>query len=194
MRKNLCIVCFLALFICFNTFATDSYQVEQLMIGYVQASVSFSAKSIDESLPFDLDGPDVKFNGSSTQVSGIRIGEFTLISNSSQMIELTITHTPLRLSGSSGTGNGEHIDYRLYAITGDNLFESCRSDVNASTPTSATEKIVIGIAANSSTSLLERSLYVSLDEGSSTQTEEVLAGLRTGTYKSTIYFVLMGGS
>lgn len=191
MKKYLLLIMLLLIVLASPVFATAPYQLEQLMIGYVESTVSFSVRSIEESLPFDLDGSEVQYNPSTTQVRGIRIGEYTLISNNTQRIELYVSHTPLRLNGTGATG-GEYIDYRLYLITGDNVFESCRSDNNASTPMNATEHILFA-PAQGGVSLLGKSLYVSLDEGSENATNTVLERLQPGTYKSNIYFLLRGG-
>lgn len=163
------------------------------LLGSVRANASLSVSIFEEVFPFNLDGSDVSFNPATDVVYGLRIGEYTLVSNASSTT-LYITHTPLILEGTDGSVDGEghyrKIDYRLYAMVNLNnvIFKSCVSDTSAATPGSATELIELSGAVR----LVNKSLYVSLDEGSASLTEDVVENLVEGLYKSNIYFLLRG--
>ena len=164
------------------------------MLGYVNAVASFSVSLDEEVFPFDLDGVEVAYNPSyASSILGLRIGQYTLISNVSSSV-LYMAHTPLVLDGTDGSeenGKLRQIDYRLYAVVEDHgvVFSSCVSDPNAATANSAINNIEI--TSNSSMRLVNKSLYVSLDDGTGT-TAESLENLKSGTYRSNIYFLLMG--
>lgn len=162
------------------------------LLGSVRANASLSVSMFEEVFPFDLDGAEVSYNTATDVVYGLRIGEYTMVSNSNSIV-LYITHTPLVLEGTDGSdANGKHrkIDYRLYAMVNVDgvVFKSCTSDANASIPESATN--IIELAG--SYRLVNKSLYISLDEGSASATEAAVANLTEGTYKSNIYFLLEG--
>ena len=164
------------------------------MLGYVNAVASFSVSLDEEVFPFDLDGVEVAYNPSyASSILGLRIGQYTLISNVSSSV-LYMAHTPLVLDGTDGSeenGKLRQIDYRLYAVVEDHgvVFSSCVSDPNAATANSAINNIEI--TSNSSMRLVNKSLYVSLDDGNGTTAESV-ENLKSGTYRSNIYFLLMG--
>lgn len=166
--------------------------LEFYLLGSVRANASLTVSMFEEVFPFDLDGSEVAYNTSNEIVYGLRIGEYTLVSNSGST-SLYITHTPLVLEGTDGSDlNGKHrkIDYRLYAMvnSGNVVFKSCVSDSNAITPHSANNFIELsGIFR-----LVNKSLYLSLDEGSASTTEAAVENLTEGTYKSNIYFLLEG--
>lgn len=164
------------------------------MLGYVNAVASFSVSLDEEVFPFDLDGADVAYNSSyDSSILGLRIGQYTLVSNVSSSV-LYMAHTPLVLDGTDGSeenGKLRQIDYRLYAVVEDHgvVFSSCISDPNAAAANSAINNIAI--SSNSTMRLVNKSLYVSLDDGNGT-TAESLENLKSGTYRSNIYFLLMG--
>ncbi|MBR2281353.1 MAG: hypothetical protein IJ863_01885 [Spirochaetales bacterium] len=176
---------------------------EHYMLGYVNAEVDFSVSILEDVLPFDLDGSEVAYNANhETEIRGLRIGEYTLISNSSAF-ELTIAHTPLEHrsgSGENDEGTLDSIDYRLYAVLGlGNLFYSSLSDPNANVPDNSTNRIrIAGDDSNvwtqgtTSLSIINRSLYVSLEDNTSGSTAETVTDLKAGLYESTIYFMLKG--
>lgn len=163
------------------------------LLGSVNAEASLSVSLFEEVFPFNLDGSDVAYNSSyDSIVRGLRIGQYTLISNANTT-KLYITHSQLVLTGTDGSdlnGKKRKIDYRLYAMVNYNNveFESCVSDENAGSPLSASNRIVV----SGSVKLVNKSLYVSLDEGDSTTTAEAIEDLAEGTYKSNIYFILEG--
>ena len=165
------------------------------ILGSVRSTASFSVTLSEEVFPFDLDSVEVAYNGSYTDViHGLRIGEYTMVTNSSS-IRLCMTHTPLVLEGTDGSpaaGKLRKIDYRLYAVIEDHgvSFSSCLSDANAISAGTATNRIEIpGIAGMK---LVNKSLYVSLDEGSGDTTAASIENLKSGTYKSYVYFLLEG--
>ena len=167
------------------------------LLGSVRAKAAISVTMFEEVFPFDLDSAEVSYNSSTDIVYGLRIGEYTMVSNSSSTT-LYITHNPLILEGTDGSdANGRHrkIDYRLYVMVNFNVenegpvvFKSCVSDSNATTPASAANAIVLSGVLR----LVNKSLYVSLDEGSQEATEAIIEDLAEGTYKSNIYFLLEG--
>lgn len=162
------------------------------LLGSVRANASLSISMFEEVFPFDLDGAEVSYNTSTEVVYGLRIGEYTMVSNASTTT-LYITHTPLVLENTDGSdANGKHrkIDYRLYAMVnvGDVVFKSCVSDTNANLPTVATNCINISGALR----LVNKSLYISLDAGSEGATTAAIGNLTEGIYKSNIYFLLEG--
>ena len=166
------------------------------LLGSVNANAALSVSMFEEVFPFDLDGSEVAYNQSTEIVYGLRIGEYTMVSNS-PYTTLYITHTPLILEGSDGSdANGKHrkIDYRLYAMVNAEIedsyevFKSCVSDANATNPAAATNIIVLPGTMR----LVSKSMYVSLDEGSLSATNDAIENLAEGTYKSNIYFRLEG--
>ena len=96
------IIILLLVFLPLALFAETSAPYEHYMLGYVRTVVDFSVTILEDVLPFDLEGADVAFNdlyvsGDSGQIKGLRIGEYTLVSNSNEF-ELYISHTPLARS------------------------------------------------------------------------------------------------
>lgn len=162
------------------------------LLGSVRANASLSVSMFEEVFPFDLDGSEVSYNTSTDIVFGLRIGEYTLVSNSAAT-SLYIAHTPLVLENTDGSdSNGKHrkIDYRLYVMvnSGNVVFNSCISDTNAITPDVAAHRVELSGVLR----LVNKSLYISLDEGSLDATEAVVGNLAEGIYKSNIYFLLVG--
>ena len=171
---------------------TADTPLEFYLLGSVRAKASLSVSMFEEVFPFDLDGAEVAYNTSTDIIYGLRIGEYTMVSNS-EFTSLYITHTPLILEGTDGSdanGKRRKIDYRLYVMVnvGNVVFKSCVSDINAINPVSAENHIELSGALR----LVNKSLYVSLDEGSASATETAVSNLMEGTYKSNIYFLLEG--
>ncbi len=188
-------------------FAETSPAYEHYMLGYVNTAVDFSVTILEEVLPFDLEGADVAFNdlyvaGDTGQIKGLRIGEYTLVSNSNEF-ELLIAHTPLVLKQASpGEDNGTltQIDYRLYAVlTTNDKFLSALSDSNAITPDAANNRIriagdnsILWAEGTRMLSIVKKSLYLSLEDNTSGNTATTVADLKAGRYESNIYFMLRG--
>ena len=164
------------------------------ILGSVRSTASFSVSLSEEVFPFDLDSAEVAYNGSyTTSIHGLRIGEYTMVTNSSS-IRLCMTHTPLVLEGTDGSpsaGKLRKIDYRLYAVIEDYgvVFSSCLSDADAISAGTAVNRIEIPGYAGMK--LVNKSLYVSLDDGNGT-TADSIENLKSGTYKSYVYFLLEG--
>ena len=187
--------------------ATPSPAFEYYMLGFVNTVVDFSVTILEDVLPFDLEGADVAFNdlyvaGDTGQIKGLRIGEYTLISNSNEF-ELYIAHTPLILKTAAegeDTGTLTQIDYRLYAVLGSaDLFISALSDNLAATPDTATNRIRIAgdnpnvwTETTSMLSIVRKSLYLSLEDNTSGSTANTVENLKAGRYESNIYFMLKG--
>ena len=195
MKKKAIAFLFVLLFstmMVLNAVTVDT-PISYYLLGSVRAAAALTVSMFEEVFPFDLDGYEVSYNTFyDNTVYGLRIGEYTMISNASST-NLYITHTPLILEGTDGSdANGQHrkIDYRLYAMvnTNDIVFKSCVSDADAVNPASATNCILLSGAVR----LVNKSLYVSLDEGNATDTENTIRDLADGTYKSNIYFLLEG--
>ena len=160
------------------------------ILGSVRSTASFSVSLSEEVFPFDLDSVEAAY---ATSIRGLRIGQYTLVTNSAS-IRLCMTHTPLVLEGTDGSPLNDKlrkIDYRLYAVIEDHgvQFSSCLSDADAISAGFASNRIEIpGIAGMK---LVNKSLYVSLDDGSGTTADSV-ENLKSGTYKSYVYFLLEG--
>ena len=174
---------------------TTGDTIDHVMIGYVRQSLNFSVSLINEVLPFDLDGQDVAYNNSSTIINGLRIATFTLVSNNYNFT-LYITHDKLTLRTNEG-GTKPSIDYRLYAVVNENTQEylSSRSALNAESPKSVPAESRITITGSKANTyfLVGNSMFVSLDEGSETATQNILDSLPGGFYESNIYLMLVGG-
>ncbi|MCQ2412510.1 MAG: hypothetical protein MJ057_06090 [Sphaerochaetaceae bacterium] len=174
------------------------------MIGHVDSATDFSVSILEEALPFDLDGSDVAYNPNyQTQIRGLRIGSYSLLSNSGNF-ELLISHSKLTLrdaTRANDEGTLSQIDYRLYVIADyrNTKFLSCLSDSNASNPDSASNRVRVAgdnpdvwPSGASMCSIVNQSIYVSLDDNTRGSTAATIADLKGGTYESTIYFMLKG--
>lgn len=194
------------LVLAFSLFAVEHVEdkYNHYMVGHVDTATDFSATIMNEVLPFDLESADVAYNANySTAIRGLRVGYYSLISNTSGF-ELLISHTPLVLSSTPSAddeGTLSSIDYRLYAVADyqNTKFLTCLSDANASNPVSATNKIRVASdnenvwpSGATMCSIVNQSLYVSLDDSTSGSTPQTVAALKAGTYQSTIYFLLRG--
>ena len=154
------------------------------LYGQIRTAIVFEVNILEEVLPFDLRGSLVQYNSSYLSVAtGLRLGTYRLISNNKN-IKVVVTHTPLRLRDESVTENNE-INYRLYLMT------EVGSPGFVSTTGSAVE--IVGNEASSDNimvSLVDKYLYLTLDEGSAESTAGKVEALAEGTYESTITFEL----
>lgn len=203
MKKTVSVL--FLLFAAFIAFAAEtSAPFAHYMIGHVDSSTDFSVSILEEVLPFDLDGSDVAYNPNyQTQIKGLRIGSYSLLSNSGAF-ELYIAHTKLTLrdaARANDEGTLSAIDYRLYVIADyhNTKFLSCLSDTNASNPDAATNRLRVAAdnpdvwpSGTTMCSIVNQSIYVSLDDNTRGTTADTLADLKGGTYESTIYFMLKG--
>lgn len=200
--KKIIMITMLILLACGSLFAWTSDWYAHYLLGYVEASITFSLDIIQEVLPFDLDSVEVKENTSTTDVVGLRIGSYSLVSNNSNF-SLFVTHSPLTLSvpaSESNTGTVTSIDYRLYMFTGVNReFKSTLSASNPASPASAESRIEIkgnevwSSAVGPILSIVNQSLYLSLeDHTDGDTTAQRVEKLKAGTYESDIYFILIG--
>lgn len=202
MKKIVSIMILLC--IAFAAFAAVVAPYAHYMIGHVDSATDFSVSILEEVLPFDLDGSDVSYNPNwQSQITGLRIGQYSLLSNTGAF-KLYVTHTKLNLRDSSRVadeGTLSEIDYRLYMVADyrNTRFLSCLSDANASSPDSATNSICVsGDNPNvwpdgtSMCTIVNQSIYVSLEDNTRGTTDATVADLKSGTYESTIYFMLKG--
>lgn len=184
------------------SYTSDAYG--HYLLGYVDKSTDFSVTLLNEVLPFDLTSSEVSYNASyASIIKGLRIGYYSLISNTGDF-ELLIAHTPLELTTvkkDKDTATLSKIDYRLYAVADyqNTKFLSCLSDTNADNPATATNKIrVAGDNTNvwpagaTMCNIVNQSLYVSLEDNTSGSTDKTVEDLISGSYESTVYFVLRG--
>lgn len=192
------------LFVAFVAWAEVSAPYAHYMLGHVESATDFSVSILEEVLPFDLDGSDVAYNANyTTQIKGLRIGSYSLISNTDKF-ELYITHSKLKLrdaARANDEGTLSEIDYRLYVIADyhNTKFLTCLSDANASNPESASNKVLVAgnnrdvwPSGASMCSIINQSIYLSLEDSTRGTTAATLADLKGGTYESTIYFMLKG--
>lgn len=153
------------------------------LYGQIRTSVVFEINIMEEVLPFDLDGPLVQYNSSYTSVAtGLRLGTYRLISNNKNL-KMIVSHTPLVLRDDTVTENNE-INYRLYLMT------EVGSPGFVSTTGSEVEIIGSEVASGEMVSLVDKYIYLTLDEGSSESTVNKVEALEQGTYESTITFEL----
>lgn len=210
MRKFLLFVFLILFTFSPSLFAYDfSYESEGFghqMIGFVDKKAIFTININEAYLPFDLDGVDVAYNKNyTTNVRGIQVGTYSVIANTS--FDLYITHTPLTLIGTAQEGKLSTIDYRLYMF-GETGFQSQLSDAMAADLGSELFPTIANKIRISGNSVLEnRGMYVSMDDRSKVNDENlqvgenmtreeastnfVLANLNNGSYESTIYFLLL---
>ena len=92
-------------------------EITHYMVGYIGNAATISVQAINEVLPFDMDSSLVAYNPSENVVVGLKVEEYTLVSNNRDF-SLTIKHTPLEYQGSSPLADGYYnkIDYRLDII------------------------------------------------------------------------------
>lgn len=175
-----------------------SDSAEHMMVGFVNSKAHFLPTIFYDVLPFDLDGSDVRYNSNKdTMVQGLAIGSYTLISNTT--FHLYVSHSPLVLSGEVPSGKLGSVDYRLYLMinTSGVEFFSCLSD-SSEDPKLATNRICLdtSLATNGMLALFDNYMYVSLEDAFYTEesleesTMSVVERLASGTYQSTIHFLM----
>ena len=156
---------------------------EHHIYGQIRTSIVFEVNILEEVIPFDLSGSLVQYNNSYQSVAtGLRLGTYRLISNNTNL-KMVVSHTPLRLIDETVTENNE-INYRLYLMTG------IRSPGFVSTTGSAVEIVGSDVSTEGMVSLVDKYMYITLDEGSSEATANKVATIEAGTYESTITFEL----
>lgn len=204
MRKLVLIIIILAIpsFCLFSDGTPDA--VPLLLIGHINTSTQFSV-SLDGSLPFDIESNAVQPTGASeTQISGIRIGSFSLKTSGSGF-NLYVLHDKLQLTdrvfGTDYQENGnavydpgtkENIDYRLYMETSvSGSFLSCKSSsqANLSGYSSLNNPSELGDYIRlfgNSVDINNLGIYVVLEDE-----DTVASELKAGLYSSTIYFYMV---
>lgn len=181
IKKMLLLAAVMMLLVCSGLFASRTERFDFDMFGHIGMLLNFDVSMFEEVLPFDLDGIQVQYNEDyETIAKGLRIGTYRLSSNNTDMI-MVVSHTPLRLRNNAVTEHNE-VNYRLYIMTeiGNPGFHSTRGS-----------RIEIPgnlLSSEGMVSLIDKYLYVTMDEESRSRTEEVLASLASGTYESTITF------
>jgi len=167
--------------------------IAHYMLGSVDTLVEFSIEILEDVLPFDLDSDDVSFNSSpDTKISGLQIGSYSLVANTTEF-DLSITHTPLVLYAdmvaSGDPGTIDTIDYQLYVVQNysSSVFKHCLSTGQV---TIAGDDSTIW-TPNEPMLIVQEGLFVSLDDGNGT-TATTIDNLKSGTYRSTITFVMTG--
>lgn len=186
----------------FAEYTSDAYG--HYIIGRVDTSTNFSVTLLNDVLPFDLTSTEVQYNPDfTTMIRGIRVGYYSLFSNSGNF-ELLIAHTPLVLTTErniNDTGILNKIDYRLYAVADYHnvKFLTCLSDENAINPADALNKIRVAsdnenIWPDGATmcTIVNQSIYVSLEDDTSGNTASTVEDLIAGSYESAVYFLLRG--
>lgn len=158
--------------------AAESAPYQHKLLGYYRVVCSLVAEMDSSVLPFDIEGSLVaKNNNYQTSVSGLRVGSYSLITNSSSFT-LTVSHDKLENGGAMA-------DYRLYLYypktAGSSEFVSCRADETVS----FTSADAIPLQGNEIYQFIDQSIYVSMEETAAT-----LAALPSGTYTSTITLLL----
>lgn len=185
MNRKAFIVILITLFILPLFLFADAYP--HYLLGQIRKDVFFEVTVLEEAIPFDLDSPLVQYNENYQSIAtGIRIGTYRLISNTPG-IELRITHTPLVHVDTSLTENNT-IDYRLYFLMG------TENNPTSFISTTGSEMILSGASVqdNGAISLVDKNIYVTLDCGGATATNNVLQALESGMYQSTITIALWG--
>lgn len=183
MRKAIfaIVILFLAASVC--SAADPGSAVSHYLLGQIRTNILFEVTIMEEVLPFNLDSPQVQYNQAfTTTVSGLRIGSYTLVTNTSD-VKLVVSHTPL-VNKNPELSEHNSINYRLYIVTG---FGS-----PGFLSTLGEEVTINGssVAENDLIRLSNKYLYVSLDEGDTLTTSNVVGALFDGTYESTITVAL----
>ena len=155
---------------------------EHHIYGQIRTSVVFEVNIMEEVLPFDLNSALVQYNDTPSVATGLRLGSYRLISNNDNL-KMVVSHTPLHLQDNTGTENNE-INYRLYLMTG------IGSPGFVSTTGSAVEIVGSDVSTEGMVSLVDKYMYITLDEGSAENTANKVSAIEAGTYESTITFEL----
>lgn len=210
MVRRVYILIFLTFFVISPSLFAFSYESDTYghqMIGFVDKKAIFTVSINQTRIPFDLDGVDVSYNATPEDyVRGIQIGTYSVIANTNYT--LYISHSPLTLIGSSQDGKLTTVDYRLY-VFGASGYQSILSDSYSSSMGTNPNSVENKISVAGSTVLENKGLYVSLDDRSKVDDENlqvetnmtreeastiaVLSGLESGSYESTLYFLLVMG-
>ncbi len=209
MKKQLIfIICILAML---PLFAVETIRDSGVlpMTGYVYSSVKLDV-TIDGSVPFDLETPEVQENPNPTTViQGLRIGSYNLKCN--MPFKLYIAHDKLHLVARQfGTtyydeevlkndpGTLSEINYRLYANAGVTTgFVSCLANDapeydGSDYDTHFSENRIL-ITGNN-LDLVTQGLYISLEDNSNgATTAQNVQSLKAGLYSSDIYFYFVVG-
>ena len=207
MKKRILAIMFLMLtvFPVFCVITDDDNYFPHYMVGFVNKVTIFTVTINETYLPFDLDGEDVAYNTTS-YVKGIQIGKYDVYTNTNY--NFYIAHTAFKLMGTKAEGKLDEIDYRLYAFD-ETGFQSCTSDANASNLKFGPNNVDTKISISGSKLVSGKGLYVSLDDSSlindenlsvgdgetrqEASTKAVLNNLSPGSYESTVYFLIVGG-
>ena len=200
---------FLILSLCFfRLFASTSIVTPFQMRGHVFGTTTFSVSILSSAIPFDLEGSNVAENiNYTTTLGGLQIGAYTLKSNTTTFA-LYVAHDALVLTDRSYGAEGDpgtlsSINYRLYMETANGGFKSCLSDDGLGQTTwsakNASIKMVLSGTDSTdwpanTTELSNKKMYISLEDRTSGTTADTVADLMAGTYSSTIYFLLEGGT
>ena len=176
------LLCILIVFVClFPLFSSTTETFPHSMYGQIRMAVNFDLTILEEVLPFDLDSAQVKFNEDYLTIArGLRIGTYRLSSNNTD-VTMVVSHTPLRLRNNEVTEHNQ-INYRLYVMTeigSPGFWSTTGNRIEISGPS---------LTSGGMINLIDKYLYVTLDEGSSNNTTNVLGALVSGTYESTVTF------
>jgi len=181
IKKMLLLAAVMIILLCPACFASRTEWFNFDMFGHIRMKLNFDVTMFEEVIPFDLDGVQVQYNEDYASIArGLRVGTYRLSSNNTDVI-MVVSHTPLKLRNNEVTENNV-INYRLYIMTeiGNPGFHSTRGD--------AIEIPGNQLSSGGMISLIDKYMYVTMDEGSRSRTEEVLSSLASGTYESTITF------
>ena len=158
--------------------AVESAPYSHRVLGYYRVVCSLVAEMDSSVLPFDIEGSLVaKNNDYQTSVSGLRVGSYSLITNSSSFT-LSVTHDKLE-NGSSMA------DYRLYLYYPKTASSSDFVSCKANETVSFTSDDAIQLQGDEIYQFIDQSIYVSMEETAAT-----LAALPSGIYTSTITLLL----
>ena len=206
MRKTILLIILIFL-ICPPVFAefVEYPYTPFLVMGYIGSQTSFDVTINEAILPLDFTDSRIAYNSNPERINGIQIGSYSLVTNSS--VTLYIAHTKLELkqaflNAESETGSLDNIDYVLYVVTDSSRgqFSYCYSNSSASAPSGITtenERIQIsGSGTNNQVfRRINQGLYLSLDDRQTpNSTATSITNLKSGTYESTIYFLIEEGS
>ena len=164
-------------------FATED-KITHYMVGYIGNAATISVEAINEVLPFDMDSSVVAYNPSDNVVLGLKVGQYTLVSNNRDF-SLTISNTPFEYQGTSPVQDWYYnkIDYRLDIIiyTNDerhvvNTYKSLMSNRGVNSEATTDSELVLSgndpvfspvWAANGPQflSIVKQGLFVSLKDG-----------------------------
>lgn len=158
------------------------------LMGYIDSATTVQVDILDNALPFNIDSAEVAKNDNYlSEVRGLRIGTYTLISNNINFT-FTVTHDKLKLIGSPRFSDKvTEIDYRLYLFLDNSayVYYTCLSGGSIQLTGS---EVASHYNINEELffcSLVGQSLYVSLNVDST-------KNVHPGDYESYVTFVLEG--